>query len=607
MCGIAGFIETNVGHEKAQENVRKMLDAIKHRGPDNSEVWQQDAVTLGHNRLSIIDLSEAANQPFEYDDVVIVFNGEIYNYIEIRQQLEVRGFKFETQGDTEVICAAYKAWGTRCVEQFVGMWAFALWDKSRQELFCSRDRFGIKPFYFFTTDTGFYFASEYKALKVLECFDNELNYDQLKLGIALNFVSCGNQTYYKDLVQLEPAHSLVVNDGGVEVDRYWDISFGKKVSLSFEEKCAQFEALFFDSIRLHARSDVRNGICLSGGLDSSAIASVYSKLFSDVPIQSFSIYYEGKGKVDERPFVRSVVEKYPTVQPHYFSPKDDDIAGAFVRAAYAADVPLLGSSYISQYFLMQLAASKGVKVVLDGQGSDEYLGGYLHSFYRTIGSKLKNFEVGGALGLLNRLGEREGFGLQRKGVFLLKSLVSCLSDEKEMYGLEAKKYESLTGSFFFDLTKRTDDKFDDFLYQILMETTLQTLLHHEDRNSMAFSIESRVPFLDHRLVEFAFSLLTEDRISNKAETKYILREGLKGVLPKAVYERKDKKGFVTPGEVEWLNGPLRFLLEDDFGGLDFMNIGEAKRLVEQYKGGDFSKAGMVWKLAATNHWIKRLA
>jgi len=607
MCGIAGFIDTNVGHEKAQENVRKMLDAIKHRGPDNSSVWQHEALTLGHNRLSIIDLTEAANQPFEYADVVIVFNGEIYNYIEIKQTLETKGFKFETHGDTEVICAAYKAWGEQCVEQFVGMWAFALWDKTKQQLFCSRDRFGIKPFYYFTTSTGFYFGSEYKAFKVLDLFNSELNSEQLKRGVALNFVTYKTETYYKHLQQLEPAQNLIVKDGKVTVSRYWDVSFGEKISLSFEEKRARFEALFFDSIKLHARSDVRNGICLSGGLDSSAIASVYSKLFADVPIQSFSIYYEGKGKVDERPFVRSVVEKYPTVQPHYFSPTHDDIAGAFVNAAFAADVPMLGSSYISQYFLMQLAASKGVKVVLDGQGSDEYLGGYLHSFYRIIGSKLKSFNVSGALGLLNKLSEREGFGLQKKGNFLLKSLAASFSTESEIYRLEARKNQSLTGNIAFDLPEQTPDKFDNFLYHILLNTTLQTLLHHEDRNSMAFSIESRVPFLDHRLVEFAFSLLTEDRISNKAETKYILREGLKSVLPKAVYERKDKKGFITPGEVEWLNGPLKFLLQDDFSGLGFMNIPEAKALIEQYKKGDHSKAGMVWKLAATNYWIKQVA
>jgi asparagine synthase (glutamine-hydrolysing) len=176
-----------------------------------------------------------------------------------------------------------------------------------------------------------------------------------------------------------------------------------------------------------------------------------------------------------------------------------------------------------------------------------------------------------------------------------------------MYRLEARKNQSLTGAIAFDLPEQTTDKFDNFLYHILLNTTLQTLLHHEDRNSMAFSIESRVPFLDHRLVEFAFLLLTQDRISNKAETKFILREGLKSVLPKAVYERKDKKGFVTPGEVEWLNGPLKFLLEDNFSGLGFMNVTEAKALIEQYKKGDYSKAGMVWKLAATNYWIKQVA
>lgn len=607
MCGIAGFIETNLTQNQAIDNVQAMLKAIQHRGPDNSSFWQQESVVIGHNRLSIIDLTEAANQPFEFDDVVIVFNGEIYNYIEIRQELEKKGIVFTTHSDTEVICAAYKVWGENCVQEMMGMWAFAIWDKTKQQLFCSRDRFGIKPFYYFTTPSGFYFASEYKAFKALSFFDNALNTAHLKRAMALNFVTYKDETFYKNLMQLLPAHNMLYAKGKVSVYSYWDVPLKEKSNLSFEEKAATFQSLFVDSVKLHARSDVRNGICLSGGLDSSAIASVYSSLFSHSTIQSFSIFYEGKGKVDERPFVRAVVQQYPNVEPHYFSPTHNDIAQAFHHAAFAADVPLLGSSYISQYFLMQLAASKGVKVVLDGQGSDEYLGGYLHSFYRIIGSKIKSFNFSGGLGLLHQLASREGFSSKKSVEFLLKSIAAAFNNEGAMARLEAGKHQALLGNIQFDLVQKTEDKFNNFLYHILLNTTLQTLLHHEDRNSMAFSIESRVPFLDHRLVEFAFSLNSEDRISNKAETKYILREGLKSYLPKQVYERKDKKGFVTPGEIEWLNGPLKFLLDDNFTDQDFMDVNVVNQLVQQYKKGDYSNAAMVWKIATTNYWLKHLA
>ncbi len=607
MCGIAGFIETKTSKEKALETIGKMLKSIIHRGPDNSATWQHENITLGHNRLSIIDLSEEANQPFEYDDVVIVFNGEIYNYIEVRAELQKLGWKFKTQGDTEVICAAYKQWGENCVSHFVGMWAFALWDKKSNLLFCSRDRFGIKPFYFFQTSTGLYFASEYKAFKALENFDRTINEAQLKRSIALNFVTYKSETFYSKLQSLQPAHNLILRGDNLSVYRYWDVPLQSQSVLSKDDKFAHFKTLFFDSIKLHSRSDVSNGICLSGGLDSSAIASAYSTVFPDSSIQSFSIYYEGYGKVDERPFVNAVIDKYSNIVPHYFSPQDDDIANSFHDAAYSADVPLLGSSYISQYFLMKLAAKSGVKVVLDGQGSDEYLGGYLHSFYRVLGEQLKSLRILAFKSQLDSLAQREHFSFGKKIDFALKSIASSLLGEHTMYALEGRKNKSLVDRFVFDIEEKSTDKLDNFLYHILMNTTLQTLLHHEDRNSMAFSIESRVPFLDHRLVEFAFTLSTEDRISPKAETKFILREGLKDILPKAVYERKDKKGFVTPGEVEWLNGPLKFLLHDNFDALDFMNKKEAMKLIDEYKAGDVKNASMVWKLAATNYWLKKLA
>jgi len=607
MCGIAGFVDSKIMQEEAVGNIRNMLQNIKHRGPDNSSYWQKEYVVLGHNRLSIIDLHETANQPFEYLDVVIVFNGEIYNYLELKETLQTKGWQFRTNGDTEVICAAYKEWGEKCVEQFVGMWSFALWDSTALKLFCSRDRFGIKPFYFYTTPSGFYFASEYKAFKALPFFNATVNTDQINRALALNIVSYKNETFFKNLHQLLPGHNLILQQEKITTYKYWDIAFKTPCNLSFEEKKEKFKTLFMDAIKLHSRSDVKNGICLSGGLDSSAIASAYSTIFPQSEIQSFSIYYEGKGKVDERPFIKEVVQQYGNIQPHYFSPTFQNIEEAFHHASYSADVPLLGSSYISQYFLMKLAAVNGVKVVLDGQGSDEYLGGYLHSFYRIIGTHIKNGSPVKAISLLNKLAEREQFSIGKKGSFLAKSLAAAFKTEDEIYSLETLKTRSLTGNVATRFDEVTANKFNNFLYHLLLNTTLQTLLHHEDRNSMAYSIESRVPFLDHRLVEFAFTLDTEDRISTNAETKYILRESLQPILPKAVYERKDKKGFVTPGEIEWLNGPLQFLLNDNFEALHFLNSHKAKQLIEDYKKGNVSNAAIVWKLVNINYWLKNFA
>ncbi len=608
MCGIAGFVDLQMSVEQKKDLAFKQLRCITHRGPEASNVFVDGPVALGHNRLKIIDLSDEANQPFEYDDLVMAFNGEVYNYVELKADLETKGYRFRTHGDTEVMCAAYKHYGEECVKYFTGMWSFALWDKTRQKLFCSRDRFGIKPFYYILQGQHLYFASEYKALKELPFFKADVNTEQVNRGLQMVWSVYRDQTFYKQVKNLEPAHNLVWQAGNVTVNRYWDIDFSQPASsLTWEEKKEKFYALFKDSVRLHARSDVPNGTCLSGGLDSSAISSMYSTLMPDTPIKSFSIYYEDD--VDERPFIYEVVNKYPNIQPFYFSPSDAQIADSFDKVAYHADVPLLGSSFISQYFLMQLAKKEGVTVAIDGQGSDEYLGGYLHSFYRVLGQLYGSGQIFKAGDLLSNLSEREHFSSKKKRDFLLKSIVGAFSNENRMYNLEYGQLNKYLKAGVTDLSfeDKSPDKFANFLYHILLNTTLQTLLHFEDRNSMAFSLESRVPFLEHKLVEFAFTLPRQDKINDQAETKYILREALKPVLPKAVYERKDKKGFVTPGEVKWLNGPLKFLLDIDYKRFDWMQQDKLKQVVEAYKHGDTSKAAFVWRLACTHYWLKNFA
>lgn len=605
MCGIAGFIDTQLTSDSKRGLTHQMLDTIIHRGPEDSSVFVDGPVAFGHNRLKIIDLSNEANQPFEFDDIVIVFNGEVYNYLEIRADLESKGVKFRTHGDTEVICAAYKHYGDSCVNLFMGMWAFAIWDKTKQRLFCSRDRFGIKPFYYIVQGENFYFASEYKALKILPAFNSQLNIEQINRGLQMVWSVYRHETFYTHIKNLPPAHNIVWQNGKLTEGQYWDIDFSApKATLNWHEKKEMFYTLFKDSVRMHARSDVQNGTCLSGGLDSSAISAMYSTLMPDTPMKAFTIFYEDD--VDERPFVREVVNKYPNIKPYYFSPTNQNITEAFHNITYHNDVPTLGSSYISQYFLMQLAKSEGVTVVIDGQGSDEYLGGYLHGFYRLLGTMLSSGKLFKAQGVLNNLADRERFSSAKKRSFMLKSLAGAVSNENRMYNLEYAQLNKYTNDGVEDLLfeTKTKDKFDNFLYHLLINTTLQTLLHYEDRNSMAFSLESRVPFLDHRLVEFAFTLQREDRVNDKAETKYILREGLKNILPTAVYERKDKKGFVTPGEVKWLNGPLKHLLDIDYNRFYWMKKDELRKIVEAYKHGDTGKAALVWRIACTNYWLQ---
>src|SRR3990172_10282747 len=286
MCGIAGIIDPTLNREEGECLLEKMLQSIRHRGPDNSSTWVEMPVLLGHNRLSIIDLSDAANQPMEYDDLVVVYNGEVYNYVEIKDDLIKKGYRFRTTSDTEVILAAYKEWGSDCVKRFVGMWAFAIWDKTKKELFCSRDRFGIKPFYYIHSGDKFYFGSEYKPLKVSPLFDNSFNYQQIARGLLRDMVSYHDETYFECLKILPERSNLTFKDGQVSVKEYWAINPSRHFKGTLEEAKDRFFYMFRDAIRLHMRSDVEVGGCLSGGLDSSSIASVVATDYREVPFKT---------------------------------------------------------------------------------------------------------------------------------------------------------------------------------------------------------------------------------------------------------------------------------------------------------------------------------
>ncbi len=609
MCGIAGFIDSTLGRQEAEGKIQQMLESIAHRGPDAQGVRIEMPLVLGHNRLAIIDLSEEGNQPMEYFDAIITYNGEIYNYIEVREKLIAKGYRFKTKSDTEVILAAWREYGNKCVDHFMGMWAFALWDKKEKVLFCSRDRFGIKPFYYLHEDRRFYFGSEYKALKQSSLFSSALNLAQVSRGLQLGWLCYEDETYFSKLKSLPAGSNLIYNNGHVVVQKYWDIHTEQANRSSEKERQEKFYELFTDSIKLHMRSDVEVGGCLSGGLDSSAIASGIGTFFQKTPFKTFTIYYEGKGKsdVDERPWVYEVLKKYPALQPHYFSPTDQQIAKSFDRTIYHADVPIASSSPISQYFLMQLASQQKVKVVLDGQGSDEYLGGYMHSFYRLIGGRLKQLRLAAAHREFYGHVNEQKFSVMKSFDVLLKSLITGFQSEQSLYSLEYKNYFPFLpndSNINFNLNKTQGSRLNNFLYHLTRTTSLPTLLQYEDRNSMAFSIESRVPFLDHRLTEYAFSLPDNAKIHH-GETKKILRRSLSTILPEAITHRKDKKGFVTPGEIKWLRGPLRFLVDADSSKLDFLDQKKIKSLIDNFKKGENKYATFVWRIAVLNYWCRQ--
>jgi len=610
MCGISGLYDPALGTESALSLIDRMSDSLRHRGPDHQGLFCDSPVAFAHNRLAIIDLTSAANQPMEYRDCVIILNGEIYNYLEIKEVLINIGYTFTTRSDTEVALAAYHAWGTSCVERFTGMWAFAIWDKRNKTLFCSRDRFGIKPFYYIYQNRTLYFASEYKALKTTPLFSNDINERQVIRGLQLGWLFYDEETYFKCIRRLPAASNLFFNGKELVITRYWELDLTKKCENSFEEKRKEFRSLFFQAISLHLKSDVKIGTCLSGGIDSSSVVSAISTLFPDQPIDTFTIYYDGDHEVDERPWVNHVTAKYSNIHPHFYQPKEYEIRDAFEQTQFFADVPLSGSSAVSQYLLMQMASRQGVKVLLDGQGADEYLAGYLHSFDRLIGEMIHDFQWIDAFRLLmeHKSVHRQPFSAL--GYQLMKCVLASIRDEQEMYLLafkhkQTKVFKNLYIKPPFEILAHPAVKrFDEFLHGLVFTTSLPSLLHYEDRNSMAFSIESRVPFLDHNLVEFAFSLSNEDKIHHGV-TKHILRESMNGSLPTAIYHRHDKKGFVTPGEDKWLRGPLKDLLNINLNQLEFIDQKVVRKVIERYRTGG-NNSTLVWRLATLNHWLHQL-
>ncbi len=554
MCGIAGIVDPALDRDQGKILLERMLGSIRHRGPDNSSVWIDPPVMLGHNRLSIIDLSDAANQPMEYGDLVIVYNGEIYNYVEIKKELIEKGYRFRTSSDTEVILAAYQEWGAESVKHFVGMWAFAIWDRAKRELFCSRDRFGIKPFYYIHAGDKFYFGSEYKPLKLSPIFRNSFNQAQIARGLLEAMVSYQNETYFACLKILPQRTNLLFKDGRVKVTEYWDIDPSRKFHAAFEEKKDRFCELFRDSTKVHMRSDVEVGACLSGGLDSSSIASVVATDYREVPLKTFSIYYEGEGQMDERPWIREVLRMYPQIEPVFYSPSEEDVREFFDHAVLINDAPLLSSLPLSLYFVMKVAKHHGMKVMLDGQGADEYLGGYSPSSEKQVDW------------ISLSSGKRPETSIKTVG------------------GSRSKQY----------------------LYHLMFAMPLPELLHYGDRMSMAFSIECRVPFLDHRLVEFVHSLDDEDIVA-EGETKYILRKSLYGYLPRGIVNRIKKQPFFGGEAAMWLRGPLRFLTEPplNLDRLRILNSEKIGGLLDKFKSGDNSDVRFVWRLALTNYWLSQ--
>ena len=553
-----------------------MNQLLRHRGPDGEGAWwhERGFVGLAHRRLSIIDLSTGDQPMKDPAGNWITYNGEVYNYIELREELGAEDF--QTTSDTEVVLAAYRRWGKDCVTHLRGMFAFALWDEARQELFCARDRFGIKPFYYATTGDSYYFASEVKAL--LPFVDKiETDVEGFKDYLAFQFCLAG-KTLFKGIRELLPGHTLSVRNGAIEIRRYWEVYY----ELDFDHTSKYFDErlreLLPESVNLHLRADVPVGTYLSGGLDSSAVASIASRQ-SNGDFKAFTGKFSFSEDYDESRYARALAE-WRGFSLHEIDITATDFIDNIRKVIYHLDYPVAGPGSFPQYMVSQLAA-KHRKVVLGGQGGDEIFGGYtryLIAYFEqcikaaidgTIndGNYIVTYEsiIPNLTALHNykpMLQEfwREGlFEDMDRRYFRLINRAPLLSDEIHWNLLgDYSPFETFQ-TIFNGKNVRKESYFDRMTH-FDFKTLLPALLQVEDRVSMAHGLESRVPFLDHPLVEFAATMPSNVKFKD-GTMKQVLKDAVRTELPDVIIDRKDKMGFPTP-LTEWINGEARDFVQD---------------------------------------------
>lgn len=571
MCGIAGILNLN-GEPVSAVKLRGMMDVMAYRGPDDSGVYVDENLGLGHRRLSIIDLSASGHQPMTNEDgtIWLVFNGEIYNYLELIPILHQKGHHFRSRSDSEVIIHSYEEWGEQCVQRFNGMWAFAIWDKRQEKLFLSRDRFGVKPLYYYSTPTHFYFGSEIKCLLTVAPEARQPNYPYLYHFLPSGALDDGEETFFQGVKQLLAAHSLIVKGREQKLENYWryDAESAKK-RYDYGQPEETLRALLWDAVKLRLRSDVPVGTCLSGGLDSSSIVALASQMMGH-SVKTFSCLYEDPD-CDERYFV-DVLNGYCQADAYPVSPGGKDLFDVLPKIVWHQDEPTAGPGLYSQWHVMGAAHGK-VKVLLDGQGGDELLAGYFTYFDAYLSSLLKDFikerrpfYLSSFLRSIREIRRLTGqpYFLKHAQNYLPWPVKGLVSRARQLAKRVNPKTLEVAPSIFHpdfianvkgreirrEYPVQFDNELNNLLYWHLVRQSIPALLHYEDRNSMAFSIEARTPFLDYRLVEFCLGLPYDLKMRH-GTTKYLLRRALRDDLPREIVERKDKKGYPTP-MARWL-------------------------------------------------------
>ncbi|MGD9107957.1 MAG: asparagine synthase (glutamine-hydrolyzing) [Gammaproteobacteria bacterium] len=642
MCGIAAlfsFTDINVA-----SYIEKMTNIVRHRGPDDEGYAAVDCVgkveffggcdtqkeisltrcnrnkakvALGHRRLTILDTSVSGHQPMvaQNDRYLIIFNGEVYNYIEIRKELQAKGYTFNSSTDTEVVLKSYIEWGKNCLSKFNGMFSFVIYDCIAKKTFIARDRFGQKPCYYWFSPAGFLaIASEIKQFTVLPGWDAKLNhqkgYDFLVFGLS----DYDNETMFSEVYQLMGGECVEVRLDDIAakslpIERWYNLN-PQKIDLPFDEACEHFRDLFHDAVKLRLRSDVDVGSALSGGLDSSSIVCMANKILKNdnknYRQNTFSARSYDK-KIDEIDYMQEVVN-VTGVNAHYIYPEVDNLFKVLDEMTWHQDEPFLGTSIFAEWSVFNLVSTTSVKVTLDGHGADELLCGY-HSFFennlRYLLNEYKFFNFAQEMFLLKKCC-KYGSRLLLRSLCPLK-LKHFIRNRKLLK--QAQKY------IVFDFPSKNnpvDEQFEaasslsDYSQILLSHTSMPVQLHWADRDSMCHSIESRAPFLDYRLVEFILGCPDNYKIK-KALTKKILRNSLSNVLPQKIKDRRDKIGFATSEEMWVKRNPdlFRKLVDDAVkyaGG--FLSKNVVKMMSDKIIAGKVTYDPWLWRVVNFGQWLK---
>ena len=620
MCGIAGKLNFDGGRPIDRERLEAMTSVVAHRGPDAAGYFVGPGIGLGHRRLSIIDLS-TGDQPLSNEDgsVWVIFNGEIYNFAEIRVELEAHGHQFRTHTDTEVIVHAYEQWGDDAVDRFRGMFAFALWDATRRRLLLVRDRLGVKPLYYCATPSGITFGSEIKSLLQDPDVPREWSPEALDAYLALQYVPCP-RTMYRAISKLPPGHLLVSERGSVTVRRYWDLTFtGDGHEAREEEYLAQLDSLVNESVRLRLVSDVPLGAFLSGGIDSSAVVAAMTEQGTGRVVTT-TVGFDEQG-FSELAYARAVA-RHLGVEQHEKLVRPD-IADLLPRLAWHFDEPFADSSAVPTYYVSK-AAREHVTVALSGDGGDELWAGYTRH-------RVERWELAARRWLGPAGGRIAGrlahcLPLSVKGARSVRHLALSPADayaQKHAYG-QFESRDSLYSGDFAAAVRDADpfegfrsayaacssaDPLDRALYVDVKTYLVDDIMTKVDRMSMAVSLEAREPLLDHKLLEFAASVPTSLKLKN-GRSKYLLRRLLERRIPKSIVDRP-KHGFEAPIGA-WLRGPLApmvdsLLLDGRLRDRGILDDGVVGGLWRQHRDGRADHRHRLWSLVMLELWFRQFA